>query len=217
MSFPQLRNTHLGQQMVVGDIGSPSATTQTWSGSDTVAMAEALLKEVQLRRQETPSFAEALGKLARIVRGDTVSFTEGLTALRTRIAALGESVGLTESLSVRRVLLVTVADTLSLAEGFAKQVNKAVAETVALTEHVVTRVHRSMAEGVALTEARVLRVGRVVSDALGLTEALTAIRATLFSTGESVSLSETLSSHIVPGGASAPHTRPLALYIGVRL
>ncbi len=140
----------------------------TKSLSDTVAIADSIVKAPSLVKADSISIADSISKEAQLAKADTIALAESL------IKDVGlfktDSVTIVESLS--KLMGIFEADNVALADALIKTVGLVEADSIAIVDSVVKSIEIVKIENIAVIDAIAKDVGISLTDLVAVMDAI---------------------------------------------
>ncbi len=171
----------------------------TKSVSEQFGLADAIARQVTMRRSETVAFAETYADLiAYVLRFvESLGFGEGLA--RANQKAFSESLNAADRLG--NDATKRLAEDVSIGDGLARSVDKQLAEELALAGALRRDAGKHITEAFGLVDDLDRAIGKNIAETIGFAETYTDLIAFVLAISENLGFSEVLGKHT---------TRPLS-------
>ena len=171
----------------------------TKSVSEGIALADALARQVSLRRSETIAFAETYADLIAYVLRFVESLGLSENVARSNTKAVSEPLHFSDELS--NAATKALAEGLSIGDGLARSVDMQLAEELALADALRRDAGKHITEALGLIDDLDRAIGKHIAETIGFAETYTDLISFVLAISENLGFSEVLGKHT---------TRPLS-------
>ena len=140
--------------------------------SDTVTVADAIVKAVAQPQSDTMNIADAISKEPQLAKSDSMAIVDA-TPLKAIGQGLADSVAISDATPIK-AMGQPQADSMAIADSIAKAVGQPQADTVTITDAQVKAIGVVQSDSVAIADSfdRAVAYVRGLADAMGITDAI---------------------------------------------
>lgn len=197
-AYPAIYDLAVAVALAVSELRASNATKAV---NEQLGFAEALTRQVTMRRAETIAFAETYADLiAYVLRFvESVGFSDSVS--RTSQKVVSESMQVSDTLTKSGIKRLD--DGFAVADGVSRSFGKQLAESIALADALRRNAGKGLSESFAVADDVDRALVKRISESIGFAETYTDLIAFVLAISENLGFSEVLGNHTTKPVAEA--------------